>query len=84
MGLIGDIVIGIIGAVLGGWLAGRFFGVPNAISGFNLTTFVVAFVGAALVLINHRECGYMRRLRVAVSCRGRGRNVAFTVRKFAD
>ena len=51
VGLLGDIVIGIIGAMIGGWAAGRFFGVQNAISGFNLTTFVVAFLGAAVVLI---------------------------------
>ena len=51
VGLLGDIVIGIIGGMIGGWAAGRFFGVPNAISGFNLTTFVVAFLGAAVVLI---------------------------------
>lgn len=51
VGLVGDIVIGIIGAVLGGWLAGNFLGVPNAISGFNVMTFVVAFLGAALVLV---------------------------------
>lgn len=50
-GLLGNIVLGIIGAFVGGWGAGRFFGVQNAISGFNLTTFVVAFVGAAVVLI---------------------------------
>jgi len=50
VGLIGDIVLGMIGAVVGGWLAGNFFGVSNAISGFNVTTFVVAFLGAAVVL----------------------------------
>jgi uncharacterized membrane protein YeaQ/YmgE (transglycosylase-associated protein family) len=51
VGLLGDIVIGIIETMIGGWAAGRFFGVLNAISGFNLTTFVVAFLGAAVVLI---------------------------------
>lgn len=51
VGLIGDIILGIIGALVGGWLAGAFFGVPNAISGFNITTFVVAFLGAAVVLV---------------------------------
>jgi uncharacterized membrane protein YeaQ/YmgE (transglycosylase-associated protein family) len=51
VGLLGDIVIGIIGAFVGGWAAGRFFGIQNAISGFNLTTVVVAFLGAAVVLI---------------------------------
>ncbi len=51
VGLLGDIVLGIIGAVVGGWLAGNFLGVPNAISGFNVTTFLVAFLGAAVVLV---------------------------------
>lgn len=49
-GLIGDIVIGVIGALVGGWLAGTFFNVPDAINGFNLTTIVVAFLGAVVVL----------------------------------
>ena len=49
-GLIGNIVVGIIGAVVGGWLAGAIFNDPNAISGFNLTTIVVAVLGAVVVL----------------------------------
>jgi uncharacterized membrane protein YeaQ/YmgE (transglycosylase-associated protein family) len=49
-GLLGDIVVGILGAFAGGWLAGTFFNVPNAISGFNLTTIIVAFLGAVVVL----------------------------------
>ena len=49
-GLIGDIVIGVIGALVGGWIASTFFNVPDAISGFNLTTIVVAFLGAVIVL----------------------------------
>ena len=49
-GLIGNIVIGVIGALVGGWLAGTFFNVPDAISGFNLITIVVAFLGAVVVL----------------------------------
>ncbi len=49
-GLIGDIIIGIIGALVGGWLASTFFHTPGAISGFNLTTIGVAFLGALVVL----------------------------------
>ena len=49
-GLIGDIAIGVIGALVGGWLASAFFHTPGAISGFNLTTIVVAFLGALVVL----------------------------------
>lgn len=51
VGLLGDILLGIIGALVGGWLAGSFFGVQGAISGFNVTTFTVAFLGAAVVLV---------------------------------
>ncbi len=49
-GLIGDIVVGVLGALVGGWLARALFHVPNAISGFNLTTIIVAFLGAVVVL----------------------------------
>ncbi len=49
-GLIGDIIVGIIGALVGGWLAGTLFHDPNAISGFNLTTIIVAILGAVVVV----------------------------------
>ena len=49
-GLIGNLVIGVIGALVGGWLAGAIFNVSNAISGFNLTTIIIAFLGAIVVL----------------------------------
>ena len=41
-----DIVVGILGALVGGFLAGELFGVPNAVSGINVTSIVVAFLGA--------------------------------------
>lgn len=45
-GLIGDIVVGLIGAFLGGWLAG-FLGIGS----FGLIgTIVVAFIGACILL----------------------------------
>ena len=49
-GLIGNIVIGIIGALVGGWLAGAVFNIQAAISGFDLRTIVVAFLGAVIVI----------------------------------
>lgn len=49
-GIIGDIILGIIGAVVGGFLAGALFGIPDPISGFDLTTLVVAFLGAVVVV----------------------------------
>ncbi len=49
-GLIGNMVIGVIGALVGGWLAGALFNIGNAVSGFNLETILVAFLGAVVVL----------------------------------
>lgn len=49
-GCFGNMVVGIIGALVGGWLAAALFSIPRAISGINLTTIVVAFLGAVLVL----------------------------------
>jgi len=50
LGLIGNILVGVVGALVGGWLAGELFDKPNAISGFNIETIVVAFLGAVVVL----------------------------------
>lgn len=48
-GIVGSIVLGIIGAMVGGYLGQRFFGV--GVTGFNLTSFIVAVVGSLLVII---------------------------------
>jgi uncharacterized membrane protein YeaQ/YmgE (transglycosylase-associated protein family) len=50
-GLLGNIVVGIIGALVGGYLAAQFFNMPDAVNGFNLTSIVVAFIGAVVVLV---------------------------------
>jgi uncharacterized membrane protein YeaQ/YmgE (transglycosylase-associated protein family) len=47
-GIVGSIVLGIIGAVIGGYLGQKFLGL--GVSGFNLTSFVVAIAGSLLVL----------------------------------
>jgi uncharacterized membrane protein YeaQ/YmgE (transglycosylase-associated protein family) len=49
-GLLGDILIGVVGALVGGWLTGSVLGLNVGITGFNLTTIVVAFIGALIVL----------------------------------
>jgi len=51
MGLLGDIVVGVVGALLGGWLAGTFLHIANPISGFNLTTLLVALGGSVVLLL---------------------------------
>jgi uncharacterized membrane protein YeaQ/YmgE (transglycosylase-associated protein family) len=48
-GVIGDIIIGIVGALIGGFLAGVIFGV-DALQGFNLITLVTAFLGAVVLI----------------------------------
>ena len=48
-GVLLDIVLGLIGAVVGGWLFSM-FGAPG-VSGLNLYSLVVAVVGAVLVLV---------------------------------
>jgi uncharacterized membrane protein YeaQ/YmgE (transglycosylase-associated protein family) len=47
-GLLMDIVIGIVGAVLGGWLMSAIG--QSGVSGFNLYSFVVAIVGAIVLI----------------------------------
>jgi uncharacterized membrane protein YeaQ/YmgE (transglycosylase-associated protein family) len=52
-GLIGNIVVGIVGAFVGG-LVFNFFG-GHGVTGFNLYSFGVATVGAALTLFVKRK-----------------------------
>ncbi len=48
-GLMMDIVLGIIGALIGGWLFSMLG--QAAISGFNLYSLVVSVIGAVVVLL---------------------------------
>jgi uncharacterized membrane protein YeaQ/YmgE (transglycosylase-associated protein family) len=48
-GVIMDIVIGIVGAVVGGWLMAAFGG--GGVNGFNLYSMFVAIVGAVVLLL---------------------------------
>lgn len=47
-GLVGDIVLGIIGAILGGFLASNLLGLD--VTGVNFTSIVIAFLGACIVI----------------------------------
>lgn len=46
--LVVDIIIGVVGAVLGGWLM-SFFG-KGGVTGFNLYSFLVALLGAVVLI----------------------------------
>lgn len=48
MGLAANVIVGIIGAVIGGLIM-NFFGQPGA-TGFNVYTFLVALLGAIVLL----------------------------------
>lgn len=52
-GLMMDIVLGIVGAVVGGFLMGL-FGQPG-VDGFNLYSMVVAVIGAVVVIFVGRK-----------------------------
>ena len=60
-GLVGDIVVGVIGGLLGGFIASYFFHVGDPMSGINLTSVVIAFLGAVLVLFVLRQVTGNRR-----------------------
>jgi len=48
MGCIANIVAGVVGAFVGGWVFSLFGG--GSVTGLNLTSLIVAFVGAVIVL----------------------------------
>jgi uncharacterized membrane protein YeaQ/YmgE (transglycosylase-associated protein family) len=50
-GLILTCVIGVAGALLGGWLATKIFHIHSLQGFFNLSTWVTAIVGAAILLL---------------------------------
>jgi uncharacterized membrane protein YeaQ/YmgE (transglycosylase-associated protein family) len=47
-GILGSIILGIVGAVVGGWIGSALFGV--GVSGFNLSSFLVAIAGSLVLL----------------------------------
>jgi len=49
MGAIANILVGIVGALLGGWLMSFLFGTQGA-TGFNITSLIVAIIGAVVLL----------------------------------
>ena len=50
-GCLGDIVVGVVGGLIGGWLAVLIFKVPNAVNGINWQSILVAFLGSIVVIL---------------------------------
>jgi uncharacterized membrane protein YeaQ/YmgE (transglycosylase-associated protein family) len=61
-GLIGDLVLGVVGALLGGFLASALLKIPNAVNGINVTSILVAFLGALIVVALLRAISGRRRI----------------------
>ena len=61
-GLVGDLVLGVVGALLGGFLASTLLKIPNAVNGINVTSILVAFVGAVILIALLRAVSGRRRL----------------------
>ncbi len=62
MGIFWNIIVGIIGALIGNVLAGVLFNVDSTIQTFNLTGFIVAIIGAIVLLgiVNLVQRGRLR------------------------
>jgi uncharacterized membrane protein YeaQ/YmgE (transglycosylase-associated protein family) len=58
-GLLTELVLGVVGAIVGGWISTLITGI-NLMSGLNLTSIVVALLGAILVIVIYR---FVRRPR---------------------
>ena len=61
-GLVGDLVLGVVGALLGGFLASTLLKMPDAVNGINITSILVAFVGAVILIALLRAISGRRRL----------------------
>jgi uncharacterized membrane protein YeaQ/YmgE (transglycosylase-associated protein family) len=60
-GLIGDIVVGVVGGLLGGWIGTTFLHINAGVNGFNLESILVAFAGAVVLLVVLRLLSGSRR-----------------------
>ena len=48
-GIVGDIVLGILGALVGGWVTSALLG-RDMVNGFNIESLIVAVLGAILLI----------------------------------
>jgi uncharacterized membrane protein YeaQ/YmgE (transglycosylase-associated protein family) len=60
-GCIGDVIVGVIGGLLGGFIATYFFHVGDPMSGINLPSILIAFAGSVVLLLILRLLAGRRR-----------------------
>jgi uncharacterized membrane protein YeaQ/YmgE (transglycosylase-associated protein family) len=73
-GLILTCVIGVVGALLGGWLATKLFHIHTLHGFFNLSTWVTAIIGAAILLLAYHLVTSRERSRSHTRSRYRTRS----------
>jgi len=49
-GIVGDIIIGIVGALIGGWLSSVLLGIPVDNNFLNPINILIAFIGAVILI----------------------------------
>lgn len=49
-GLIGDIIVGVVGGLIGGWISVNLLHI-GSMTGINLGSIVIAFIGAVILLL---------------------------------
>jgi uncharacterized membrane protein YeaQ/YmgE (transglycosylase-associated protein family) len=63
-GILGDIILGVLGAIVGGWLTGLITG-RDMVNGFNVESLIVAVLGAiVLIAISRALTGGRAHTRV--------------------
>ncbi|PKO03352.1 MAG: GlsB/YeaQ/YmgE family stress response membrane protein [Chloroflexi bacterium HGW-Chloroflexi-5] len=60
-GLLGNIIVGVIGGLLGGWLASSVFNIGPGVSGINIGSIFIAFLGAIVLILILRMLGLGRK-----------------------
>jgi len=60
-GLIGDVVIGVLGGLLGGYLAVNLLHIKYTVTGINIESILVALCGAVVLLVGLRLLSGGRR-----------------------
>lgn len=56
-GILGDLLAGIVGALVGGWIF-RVMGLGEGVTGINLGSIIIAFIGAVIFLLIWRAIAH--------------------------
>ena len=61
LGILGDIIVGIVGALIGGFIVSLLLPGSFGFTGFNIGSLIIAFIGAVILLLILRLVGVGRR-----------------------